>query len=183
MTTGIKDGPPAVQNETDCHHELQLELERLLDFKKEHVRDKDLTPCPACAIPVRFDADRCPHCESNIAAHNALVRESLRRLDEITFEIDREHDRISDTPQDEPRPSLGRRLKNFFSGPQAADTPDSPEPPQPDRALWAVEYPRTLDNIWEGEPLKVLECHGPWLRVKTRDGRKGWVYSTIVRDR
>jgi hypothetical protein len=181
MSTGITHEPPAVQTDTECHHELQLELDRLLDFKKENVREKDLTPCPACTIPVRFDVDRCPHCESNIAAHNALVRESLRRLDEITAEIDREHDRLVDTTHEDTGPSLGRRLKNFFSGSQAPEPSESPNPPA--RPLWAVEDMRTLDNIWEGEPLKVLECRGPWLRVKTRDGRKGWVYSTIVRDR
>ena len=181
MTTGTTHEPPAVQSDTDCHHELQLELERLLDFKKENVREKDKTQCPACAIPVRFDVDRCPHCESNIAAHNALVRESLRRLDEITAEIDREHERLSDTPHEEARPSLGRRLKNIFSGSQPSEA--SEPAVAVDRPQWAVDTRRTLDNIWEGEPLKVLECHGPWLKVKARDGRKGWVYSTIVRDR
>ncbi|MFQ5511150.1 MAG: SH3 domain-containing protein [Candidatus Krumholzibacteriia bacterium] len=62
---------------------LHAEAERLTAFKSERVQKNNQTPCPACATLVHIDANLCPHCNTDIAANNALVRESVRRLEEI----------------------------------------------------------------------------------------------------
>jgi hypothetical protein len=81
----LKAQPPA--QPAQDRSSLYLEAERLGEFKKRKIKNNNQTPCPACATPVHIDANLCPHCSSDIAANNALVRESMRRLDEINSQL------------------------------------------------------------------------------------------------
>jgi hypothetical protein len=173
MTTMTEnEAPPVIVDENDDRAALRAEANSLLELTKNKVKRDQTTPCPGCNILVPIKANQCPHCESNIAAHNALMRESLRRLDEIRTELDGRHDKLLKDRSDEAaKPAVRERFKRFFSG---AETDDVPEV-----AVRATEGPRVLDTVSEGDQLKVLECDGSWLKVKTRDGRTGWVYSTF----
>lgn len=175
MTTDVECETSVIEETVDNTGRLQAEIEQLLEFKRENVRGDNLTPCPACTTFVQISANRCPNCESNIAPHNALVRESLRRLDEIAAELDGEHDRRPRDDQEPTKRSLWARIKRLFSNPQGSESPEVAES--------ATEDTRFLSDMLEGDHLKVLECHGPWYKVKRRDGETGWVYSTFVRDR
>lgn len=93
---------------------LQWEATRLSEFKKENVKRGNQTPCPACAMYVNIKANKCPHCSSDIAANNALVRESLRRLAEITTELEAMRDEHMERFRDVPRPPFSERFKGFF---------------------------------------------------------------------
>lgn len=93
---------------------LQWEATRLREFKKENVKRGNQTPCPACAMYVHIKATKCPHCSSDIAANNALVRESLRRLEEITTELEAMREEHMERFHDVPRPPFSERLKAFF---------------------------------------------------------------------
>jgi hypothetical protein len=158
--------------------ELRAEVASLLEITKGKLKRDNLTPCPACTLLVDIQTNRCPHCESFIAANNALMRESLRRLNEIRAELDGRHKEYVDDLQREPdKPPLRERIKRFFSN-QRAERPSDPTVFAQD-----VTAPRLLRNTAEGDPLRVLETDGPWYKVKTRDGQTGWVYSTLVRDR
>jgi len=173
MTTMTEnEAPPVIVDENDDHAALRIEANSLLELTKNKVKRDQTTPCPGCNILVPITANQCPHCESNIAADNALMRESLRRLDEIRAELDGRHGKLLKDRRDEvAKPAVRERFKRFFSG---AETVDEPEV-----TVRATEGPRVLDTVSEGDQLKVLECEGSWLKVKTRDGRTGWVYSTF----
>jgi len=124
-----------------------------------------VTFCPACMTHVDVSANECSNCDSNIAPNNALVRESLRRLDEIEARLNGENKRFK-------KSSFWSRLKAVFS------------PPQTDAAGAATTEaaPRFLDGVKEGDALVVLERMGPWCQVKTPDKRTGWVYSAPAGD-
>jgi hypothetical protein len=167
-----KDAPPVIVDENEERTALRDEASALLELTKNKIKRDQTTPCPGCNILVPIKANDCPHCESNIAAHNALMRESLRRLDEIRAELDDRHDKLlEDRRNEEARPAVRERLKRFFSGAEPVDVPEV--------AARNTDGPRVLDTVSEGDQLKVLECDGSWLKVKTRDGRTGWVYSTF----
>jgi len=93
---------------------LQWEATRLREFKKENVRRGNQTLCPACAMYVSMKANKCPHCSSDIAANNALVRESLRRLQEVTTRLEALREEHMERFHDVPRPPFSERLKGFF---------------------------------------------------------------------
>ena len=63
----------------------------------------------------------------------------------------------------------------MFSEP--ASEPEKPVPGKIDD-----DAPRILSDVWEGDLLRVVEWHGDWCRIKTRDGKSGWIYSTLARD-
>ena len=66
---------------------LHAEAERLRAFKNAKLKKNNQTPCPACATLVHIDENLCPHCNTDIAANNALVRESVRRLKDINSQL------------------------------------------------------------------------------------------------
>ena len=140
---------------------LKAELETLLRFRQEKIPSEGITLCSACMTHVQVSANECPNCNSNIAPNNALVRESLRRLEEIESRLNGENRQFRS------RPGFFSRLKAVFS------------PPQEEAAGAAATEaaPRFLDGVKEGDSLVVVERLGPWCRVKTPDNRKGWVYS------
>jgi hypothetical protein len=176
MNTEIENEAPAVVEETDEHAALRAEIDSLVELTKKKVNRDDLTPCPACTILVHIKTNQCPHCESNIAANNALLRESLRRIDEIRAELDGRHGKLVEKRREETvKPDKRGRFRRFFSGSQAGEGADAVARPE--------DGPRILDNVAEGDQLRVLERDEPWYKVKTRDGRTGWVYSTLVEDR
>lgn len=179
MTTMVEKEPqvaaPADEAEsTNTEQERQAEIDELVEFKRKRVRDGNATPCPACNTLVEIHVNECPHCNSYIAPNNALVRESLRRLDELTAQLDGEHGDLLANKGKRPKRSLGERLKSLFTGPK----PVEPEAPQ----VFSPDDPRFLEYAREGDHLKVLEHAGAWLKVKARDGKTGWIYSTIVRE-
>ena len=78
----------AVEQEIgDEYTALQEEANRLLEFKRQNIKKQNQTRCPACATYVHINANKCPHCTSDITAHTALAREELRKLDDITAEL------------------------------------------------------------------------------------------------
>jgi hypothetical protein len=103
------------------HTVLQAEANRLVEFKKDRVKRNNQTPCPACATYVHINANKCPHCTSDIAANNALVRESLRQLEEITAELESMHEQHMERLHGAPRRPFSERFKSFFSDAQTRE--------------------------------------------------------------
>ena len=167
--------PPKAAQPTDEAAVKQAEIEWLIAFKKENVRRGDLTPCPSCTTLVEYRVNHCPHCDSNIAAHNALIRESLRRLDEINGDLDGRHERHQQVLKEAVvEPTFWERVRGLFSKTEVRDADDPLD-------RMAVKS-RILHNVSEGDHLKVVDWDGPWFKVKTRNGHVGWVYSTIGRE-
>ena len=100
---------------------LNDEVRRLLEFKKSNMKGRNRTPCPECATPVDINANKCPHCASEIAAHTENVRQHLAELDEIKAELDQLHIRFMEYREEEAamQPLL-QRCRRMFSGPQMA---------------------------------------------------------------
>jgi len=159
--TEIKEEAPAIAEPVETREQLEAQLEGLLRFRQEKIPAEGITLCPACMTHVQVSANECPNCDSNIAANNALVRESLRRLEEIEARLNGEHSR------QHRKSSFWGRLKAVFS------------PPEEEAAGAAATDagPRFLDGVKEGDSIVVLEHLGPWCKVKTPDNRKGWIYS------
>jgi len=190
MTTDVQTEAPAVDEDAAAESEapiapegiespeLRAEVASLVEMTKGKLKRDNQTPCPACTLLVDIKTNTCPHCDSFIAANNALMRESLRRLNEIRAQIDGRHQEHVDSLQTEPvKLPLGERIKRFFSGSR------DEQPAEPNVLVQDVAAPRLLRNMAEGDQLRVLEYDEPWYKVKTRDGQTGWVYSTLVRDR
>jgi len=180
MTIDVLDEAPAAQEqveEVDERAALKAELAALVELTNKKVDRNDLTPCAGCTILVPITVNECPHCNSNIAANNALMRESLRRLAEIRGELDGEHERHAEDRHEEPeKVAFWSRIKRSFSG------SGTPADGKSDPVTRDDSGPRFLDNVAEGDHLKVLEYDDPWFKVKTRDGCVGWVYSTLVKE-
>ncbi len=105
---------------TQEYGRLNDEVRRLLDFKKSNVRGRDRTPCPACATPVDMNANKCPHCASEIADHTKNVRHQLSALDHITAELDKLHSSYIECREEEAAMQpLVERVRRAISGPQA----------------------------------------------------------------
>jgi len=190
MTTDVQTEAPAVEDATAEPEapitpegiespELRAEVASLVEITKGKLKRDNQTPCPACTLLVDIKTNTCPHCDSFIAANNALMRESLRRLNEIRAEIDGDHrERVARLDTEPAKPPLGERIKRFFSGSREA------EPAYESTVIVQdVSAPRLLRNMAEGDQLRVLEYDEPWYKVKTSDGQTGWVYSTVVPDR
>jgi len=135
----------------------RVALEELIEFKNERVRG-DQTPCPSCTLLVHIAAKRCPHCGSDVTANNALVRETLRHIEEIAAQID-EHHRA--------RTSLGARIKRLFG-----------VRPEPVSGAVDATVARVLENLSRGDQLTVRAVDGAWLLVEAPGGERGWVYRT-----
>lgn len=167
---------PAVAGAIDDPSELMREIDRLVELTKHKIDRDDRTPCPSCTIMVHVQLHQCPHCESNIAAHNALMRESTRRLREIRAELDGQSGKRADRNKalSATRP-LGERIKRFFAGPGPAEQIESNALDTDATAL------RILSEVSPGDQLQVLESNGAWFKVKTRQGKTGWVFSTLVK--
>ena len=180
METDVQTDAPVENGEIDELAPMREEIESLVELIKDKVNRDNLTHCPGCNILVDIQANQCPHCESNIAANSALMRESLRRLDEIQSELDDQHEvHVASRRGPSEKRSLGERFKRFFSGsPREEDL----EKTAPKEFKMEPESPRIFDWIAVGDPIKVLEAADPWYKVKTRDGKTAWVYSTILRD-
>jgi len=191
MTTDVESKAPAPAGEVtagtegphvagaiDDNRELLEEIERLVELTRYRIDRDEQTPCPSCNIPVDLQNNRCPHCESDIAAHNALVRESARRLGEIEGELDGQSRRRADRDRKATAGrSLGERIKRLFSG------SGSGEEREPNIAGSYATAPRILGEVSPGDQLTVLDSDGPWFKVKTRQGKTGWVFSTLVYDK
>ena len=173
MKTDVQNETQAPADRPDDTVSLRKEAASLVELTKNKVNRDNLTPCPSCTILVHINENHCPHCNSNIAAENALMRESLRRLAEIQAQLDGQHeDHVKRRADQSKKPSFGRRVKHFFSG---EEPPAETKPP-----VSAPGGPRILENLAAGDQLKVLENCDPWYKVKTRDGKTGWVYSTLL---
>lgn len=106
---------------TQEYGRLNDEVRRLLDFKKGNVRGRNRTPCPACATPIDINANKCPHCASEIADHTRNVRQQLGALDRITAELDKLHSSYIECREEESAMQpLVERVRRALSGPQAA---------------------------------------------------------------
>jgi len=148
------------------------EIEELLRIKRERGIDSGRIPCPSCGLVIEITVNRCPFCESDIAAQAALARETTRRLKELSGEIESEHARRTEE-RPEARGFL-ERLKYLFAG--------DPEPAPEEIPLIETPPKRLLSMVSPGDTLKVLAEDGAWLQVKTSAGVTGWVYSTVRRD-
>lgn len=107
---------------TQEYGRLNDEVRRLLDFKKGNVRGRNRTPCPACATPVDINANKCPHCASEIVDHTRNVREQLAALDRITAELDKLHRSYVECREEEAAMQpLVERVRRAISGPRATE--------------------------------------------------------------
>ena len=159
MTTDIEH-EESVQETTDTVTEPPVELEELLEFRRERVQG-DMTRCPGCNLLVPISARRCQHCDNNIEANNALVRETLRLIDEMSGRLDDDGRNL-----DRAWHSMKNRLRRKFGRPAVIREIDSED-----------DTPHVLTDIQAGEQITVVEIHGAWALVRTTDGREGWVYS------
>ena len=168
-TADAAGAPPAQNSEAAAEATARgKEIDELLRIKQSRRIEGTRVPCPCCGVVVEMALNRCPFCESDIAAETALARETTRRLRELSGELDAEH--VARPEDDEPvRRGFFQRLKYLFEG--------DPEPlPE---AKVDPHAKRLLGNLSPGDTLKVLEEDGPWLKVKTMGSEIGWVYSTV----
>jgi hypothetical protein len=107
MTTDLEH-EESVQEPIATVEEPPVALEELLEFARERV-EGDKTRCPGCNLFVPISARRCQHCESNIEANNALVRETLRHIDEIVRRLDNDGRAL-----DRAWRSMKNRMKRMF---------------------------------------------------------------------
>jgi hypothetical protein len=145
------------------------EINDLLQIKQSRRIEDNRVPCPACGVAVNHTVNRCPFCESDIAAATALARETMRRLRELSGAIDAEHaTRTREAPK---RRGFFERLKCLFAG--------DPEPEAVDTFKADPTATRVLGNMASGDALRVIAEDGPWLQVKTPSSEIAWVYSTF----
>ena len=145
------------------------EIDELLRIKQSHRISDTKVPCPSCGVVVDQTMNRCPFCESDIAAETALARETTRRLRELSGDLNLEHaTRLRETPK--PR-GFFARLKCLFQGDPA------PEPIETFKSDPTAT--RLLHNLAPGDAIRVIGEDGAWLQVKTPTSEIGWVYSTF----
>jgi len=159
MSTDVEYEESA-QETVSTVEEPAVALEDLLEFTRERVHG-DMTRCPGCNLMVPISARRCQHCDSNIEANNALVRETLRHIDEITGGLDNEGRTL-----DRAWRSIENRVKRMFGRTVTIKGIASEDDTQ-----------RVLSGVDAGDQITIVETHGAWALVRTADGRKGWVYS------
>ncbi len=160
--------PGAVVN-ANPKAKLGTEIDELLRIKQSRRMTDTKVPCPSCGVVVEQTINRCPFCESDIAAETALARETTRRLREISGELNHEHaTRLRETPK--PR-GFFARLKCLFQG--------DPAPEPIDTFKSDPTATRLLGHLAPGDAIRVIGEDGPWLQVKTPTSEIGWVYSTF----
>jgi hypothetical protein len=148
------------------------EIDELLQIKARHKIEPNRVPCPSCGVVVESTINRCPFCDSDIAAETALARETTRRLRELSGELDREN--AARNQDEEPqRRGFFARLKYLFEG----DPEPSLDAPKVD-----PHAKRLLSHLAPGDSLKVIAEDGAWVQVKTMGGDIGWVFSTLRKD-
>jgi len=149
------------------------EVNELLRLKKSRRMGETKIPCPSCGVVVEMTINRCPFCESDIAAEAALARETTRRLRELSGALNLEHaTRTRETPK--PR-GFFERLKCLFQG--------DPAPESVDTFKTDPFAKRLLGSLAPGDAIRVIGEDGPWLQVKTPTSEIGWVYSTFKKQR
>ena len=100
-------------------HSLDAEAKKLLDFKKQHIKKNDLTPCPQCSTLVNINANKCPQCTSDISEHTQNVREQLDRLTHVTAQLHELHKREIEVYQQEAGSKpFWERVRDFCTEPQ-----------------------------------------------------------------
>ena len=159
MTTDLEHAE-SVQETIATVEEPPVALEELLKFIRERV-EGDMTRCPACNLLVPISARRCQHCESNIESNNALVRETLRHIDEVVGRLDNNGRAL-----DRAWRSMKNRMKRMFGRTATIKGIDSEDDAQ-----------RALTGVQAGDQITVVATHGAWALVRTTEGREGWVYS------
>ncbi|UCF05971.1 MAG: SH3 domain-containing protein [bacterium] len=98
---------------------LNAEAKRLLDFKKKNVKKNNQVPCPECATLIQVNANKCPHCSSDISSHTEKIREELEKLKDITTELHELHNRYMECHEEESAVrSFWERGKDFISDPR-----------------------------------------------------------------
>ncbi len=150
--------------------ERREEVDELLRIKAAHKIEAGRVPCPCCGVVIETNVNRCPFCDSDIAAETALARETTRRLRELSGELDTENARRQRDEAPPERRGFFARLKYLFEG--------DPEP-DPNALKVDPHAKRLLSNLAPGDSFKILEEDGPWLKVKSMGGDIGWVYSTV----
>lgn len=159
MTTDIEH-EESVEETTETVEEPPVALEELLEFTRQRV-EGDMTHCPGCNLLVSISARHCPHCESNIEANNALVRETLRQIEEIAGGIDKDGRAL-----DRAWRSMKNRIKRMFGRTVTIKGIVSEDDAQ-----------CVLTGVQPGDQITVVATNGSWALVRTADGREGWVYS------
>jgi len=150
----------SVQETTIPTEEPPVALEELVEFVRERVQG-DTTRCPGGNLFVPISARRCQHCESNLEANNALVRETLRQIDEIAGRLDNEGRSVNRAWC-----SIKNRIKRKLGRTAAMNGIAAENDAQ-----------HVLTGAQSGDQITVVATHGVWVRVRTADGREGWVYS------
>lgn len=100
---------------------LQSEAKRLMEFKRQYVLEGERTPCPKCSALVNIRVTQCEQCNSDISDHTQLVRDALRKLNEITaelYELERKEREMESYQQEVAGGSLWDRLRSFFGEPK-----------------------------------------------------------------
>jgi hypothetical protein len=165
--TEVTNLGPAPRTEPDAKR--GEEINELLRIKGQRRMGDAKVPCPSCGVVVDMTINRCPFCESDIAAETALARETTRRIRELSGDLDLEHiTRMRETPK--PR-GFFARLKCLFQGDPA------PEPIDTFKSDPLAK--RLLCNLAPGDAIRVIGEDGSWLQVKTPTSEIGWVYSTF----
>lgn len=149
------------------------EIDELMRIKQSRRIDAGRVPCPSCGVIVDMMINRCPFCESDIAAETALARETTRRLRELSGELDVEHAKRVRAEEAPKRRGFFERLAYLFQGdPESSDKSPTVDP----------YAKRLLTNLAPGDSFKILAEDGAWVQVKTMAGEIGWVYSTVRKD-
>jgi hypothetical protein len=109
----------ALENEESLPGTLDTEARRLLQFKKEKIRKGNMTPCPECATLISVNANKCPHCTSNITDHNQKIRSELNKLNDLSIQLYDLHKRQMELyrHQAEQKP-FWQKSKELFTDPQ-----------------------------------------------------------------
>jgi Bacterial SH3 domain len=109
----------ALQDEESLPSALDAEAMRLLQFKREKIRKGNMTPCPECATLISVNANKCPHCTSNITDQNQKIRSELNKLNELSVQLYDLHKRQMELyrHQAEQKP-FWQKSKELFTDPQ-----------------------------------------------------------------
>ena len=174
MDTIVKDKTePTTKaaNEKAAAPEKLNEIDELLRIKQARKFDAKSVPCPCCNVMVEITINRCPFCDSDIAPETALARETMRRLRELSGEIDAEHAKRGRAEEAPKRRGFFARLKYLFEGDPVVNPADTTKVDPFAKRMLANQSP--------GDSIKILAEDGPWLQVKTVGGEIGWIYATI----
>jgi uncharacterized protein YgiM (DUF1202 family) len=106
------------KQESDASQLMSEEAKRLMDFKKEYIKNNG-TPCPKCATIINIQAVKCPQCASDISQHTKKVRNELDKLKKVTQELNelrrKEMELFKQEASEKP---IRERIQNFFEDPR-----------------------------------------------------------------